>query len=113
MVRKTKLGRVWAMSLAVSVVVFGADLRLVDAARTQETAVVKSLVGAKADVNAKASDGSTALLWAAHWDDLTSGELLIAAGADPNIANEYGMTPLSQACTNASAGFVRLLMKSG
>lgn len=103
----------WALALGVCLSVSGAETRLVDAARTQDTAVVKSQIAAKADVNARASDGSTALLWAAHWDDLASGELLAAAGADPNIANEYGMTPLSRACTNASVGFVRLLLKSG
>jgi serine/threonine-protein phosphatase 6 regulatory ankyrin repeat subunit B len=111
MVRTYTLGLVWAA--AVGVCLGAPDTKLVDAARTQDAAVVKSLVGAKADLNAKASDGSTALLWAAHWDDLTSGELLVTAGADPNLANEYGMTPLSQACTNASVGFVRLLLKSG
>jgi len=34
-------------------------------------------------------------------------------GADANAANDFRMTPLSQACTNASAEFVRLLLKNG
>jgi uncharacterized protein len=89
------------------------DSRLVDAARNQDGKAVRSLVGQKADVNVRSSDGSTALLWAAHWDDLDSAELLLKSGADANAANEYGTTPLSQACVNANTGFVRLLLKSG
>jgi ankyrin repeat protein len=65
------------------------------------------------DVNARSTDGSTALLWLAHWNDAATAELLLKAGADANAANDFGMTPLSQACTNASAALVRLLLKSG
>jgi ankyrin repeat protein len=67
----------------------------------------------RADVNVRSADGSTALLWAAHWNDLATAELLLRAGADPNAANDFKMTPLSQACTNGNAGLVELLLKSG
>jgi len=87
--------------------------RLVDAARNQDQKALRSLLAQKADVNAKASDGSTALLWLAHWNDTDSASLLAAAGADANVANDFGMTPLSEACTNANAAMVRLLLKSG
>jgi ankyrin repeat protein len=89
------------------------DLRLPDAARTQDAKAVRALVSQKADVNARSSDGSTALLWLAHWNDAETADLLLKAGADANAANDFGMTPLSQACTNASFEFVRLLLKSG
>ena len=89
------------------------DLRLPDAAKNQDAKTVRSLLGQKADVNARSSDGSTALLWLAHWDDAESADLLLKVGADANTANDFGMTPLSQACTNGSAEFVRLLLKSG
>src|SRR6185503_14623836 len=65
------------------------------------------------DVNVRAEDGSTALLWAAHWNLLETADLLIRAGADANAANDFRMTPLSQACTNGSAAFVELLLKAG
>ena len=65
------------------------------------------------DVNVRSEDGSTALLWAAHWNDLQTAELLVRAGADANAANDFRMTPLSQACTNGSAAFVDLLLKAG
>jgi ankyrin repeat protein len=99
------------------------DLGLPEAARNQDANAVRALLtqkadvqkadGQKADVNARSSDGSTALLWLAHWNDVDSADLLLKAGADANTANDFGMTPLSQACTNASFEFVRLLLKSG
>jgi hypothetical protein len=52
-------------------------------------------------------------LWAAHWNDLQDAELLVRAGADANAANDFRMTPLSQACTNGSAAFVNVLLKAG
>ena len=89
-----------------------ADLRLPEAARNQDAKAVRSLLTQKADVNARSSDGSTALLWLAHWNDADTADLLLSAGADANTANDFGMTPLSQACINGSFEFVRLLLKS-
>jgi len=88
------------------------DLRLLDAAKNQDVKAVRTLLSQKADVNARSSDGSTALLWLAHWNDAETADLLLKAGADANTSNDFGMTPLSQACTNASFEFVRLLLKS-
>jgi len=87
--------------------------QLVEAARTQNPQAIRALVGKKADVNARSGDGSTALLWLAHWNDADSADLLLRAGADANSQNDFKMTPLSQACLNASTEFVRLLLKSG
>src|SRR5262245_32838513 len=84
----------------------GGDLRLVDAMRNQDAQQVRALLGKKADVNLRSEDGSTALLWAAHWNDLSAADLLIKAGADANAANDLKMTPLSQACVNGSTAMV-------
>ena len=89
------------------------DLGLVDAARNQDASRVRDLLARKADVNARSEDGSTALVWAAHWNDVATADLLIRAHADANIANDFGMTPLSRACTNGSAALVELLLKAG
>lgn len=89
------------------------DSRIVDAARKQDAKAVHALVAGKADVNARASDGATALLWLAHWNDAETAAVLAGAGANANLGNDLGMTPLSQACTNGSASFVRLLLKAG
>jgi len=64
------------------------DPGLVDAARSQDSTKVRALIDRKADVNMRSADGSTALLWAAHWNDVASAELLLRAHADANIANE-------------------------
>jgi ankyrin repeat protein len=89
------------------------DSRLIEAARTQDAKTVRTLLSQKPNVNARSSDGSTALLWLAHWNEVETAALLLSAGADANAANDFRMTPLSQACTNGSAEFVRLLLKSG
>jgi uncharacterized protein len=89
------------------------DSRLVEAAKNQDQKAVRTLLTQKLDVNARSSDGSTALLWLAHWNDMDTTNLLLGAGADANTANDFRMTPLSEACTNGNAAFVRLLLKSG
>jgi ankyrin repeat protein len=89
------------------------DSRLAEAARNQDQTAVRALVAQKADLNAQSSDGSTALLWAAHWNDLEAADLLLRAGADANHANDFRITPLSEACTNGNAALVRLLLKWG
>ena len=114
--RRTRHGVMSALSLALLVVAGAAaadDLRLVDAARHQNLPRLRTLLDQHADVNVKSEDGSTALLWAAHWNDLQTAELLVRAGADANLANDLRMTPLSQACTNGSTALVNLLLNAG
>ena len=48
-------------------------------------------------VNAAEADGMTALHWAASATTSTSATLLLRAGADPNAATRYGVTPLALA----------------
>src|SRR5665213_1614083 len=73
------------------------DAGLPDAAKSQDQKMVQALLSQHADVNARSDDGSTALLWAAHWNNLDTAALLLHAGADANAANDFQMTPLSQA----------------
>src|SRR4051812_31190073 len=101
--RDRRHGLVRALALTLLVVSHVAagtnDSRLIDAARTQDAKAVQTLLKQKVDVNARASDGSTALLWLAHWNDLETADLLLRAGAEANAVNDFRMTPLSQACT--------------
>jgi uncharacterized protein len=99
--------------LAVTATALAGDLRLVEAARNQDQQQIRTLLNQRIDVNARSEDGSTALLWTAHWNDLETAGLLIRAGADANAANDFRMTPLSQACTNGSARFIELLLNAG
>jgi len=89
------------------------EFPLVEAARNQEPQKVSALLRQHADATARSDDGSTALLWAAHWGDVKTADLLLGAGADPNAANDFHMTPLSQACVNGNAALVELLLKAG
>src|SRR5215510_10976150 len=102
-----------SLLMAVAAGAANEDLRLVDAVKNQDVQEVRALLGQHADVNVRSEDGSTALLWAAHWNDLPTAELLVRAGANANVANDFRMTPLSQACTNASSALVDLLLKAG
>ena len=108
---------IWApivvLFTVVAAVAAPEDRRLVDAMKQQDPQRVRALLNQHADVNGRSEDGSTALLWAAHWNDLQTAGLLVRAGADPNAANDLRMTPLSQACTNGSAAFVNLLLAAG
>jgi uncharacterized protein len=115
--RRTRPSVMWALAVVLLMVVGAAaandELRLVDAMKNQDLQRVRTLLDQRVDVNVRSEDGSTALLWAAHWNDLQTAELLVRAGADANAANDFRMTPLSQACTNGSAAFVTVLLKAG
>ena len=99
--------------LCATAVLSAADTRLADAAKKHDRPAVQALLKQHADVNASQVDGTTALHWAAHHDDLQLAERLVSAGASVNAANRYGVTALSLACTNGSGPMVELLLKAG
>src|SRR5579864_9841752 len=84
---------------------------LVEAAKNGDVAAVRALLP-KADVNAAQGDGTTALHWAAHRDDVAMADLLIKAGAHITATNRYQMTPLALASLNGSARMVERLLRS-
>src|SRR3990172_6879772 len=101
------------MVLLFSVAGFAApesDLRLVEAVEKGDAAAVRALLGQRVDVNLSRADGTTALAWAVHRDDLETADLLIRAGANVNAPNDYGVTPLFLACTNRNAALVNKLL---
>ena len=104
---------VFALLSVVSLAVQASDFRLVEAAKNRDSAAVRTILRQGVDVNARDPDGSTALLWAAHWNDLDTAERLIRARADVNVANQYGDTPLWEACNNGSVAMVEKLVRAG
>jgi ankyrin repeat protein len=86
---------------------------LVAAAKNGDREALRALVARHADVHATDGDGTTALHWASHRDDLDSTALLIGAGANVNAANDLGATPLWIACQNGSASLVKILLQAG
>ena len=87
-----------------------ADLRLIQAVKTEDVESVRGLLNQRVDVNAPQGDGATALHWAAHRDNLAIADLLIRSGARANVADDAGATPLHLACTNRSARMVERLL---
>jgi ankyrin repeat protein len=66
-----------------------------------------------ADVNSTAADGSTALHWAAHRDDLAMVDALLSTGAKADMASRYNVVPLTLAAQNGSVAMVQRLLKAG
>ena len=78
-----------------------------------DTAVLQTaLLKQGIDVNASQADGSTALHWAAHWNDGETADLLITSGAKANVETDLGVTPLYLAAEIGSAAMVEKLFDS-
>lgn len=105
-----KLGLALCAAAAVS---WAADLRLLDAVKRRDARAFDILLAQKADIDAKAPDGATALSWAAFLNLQDMAEKLIAAGAKVNTAGDYGETPLTLALANRNAGLAEKLLKAG
>ena len=104
------LAAFWALGPAAAA---AQDLRIVAAAADQDREGVLALLGEGVDVSVARPDGATALLWAAHWDDIDLVERLLQAGADVNAADDHGVTPLERAAENASVVMVEMLLAAG
>jgi len=86
---------------------------IVDAAKAGDVSAVRKLIKEHADVNSLASDGSSALLWAAYHSDEEMTKALLEAGAAVDAANHYGVTPLLQASRNGDVPVLRDLLNAG
>src|SRR5437868_2372876 len=71
------------------------DYRLIDALKNRDVASARALLRAHIDVNAARADGSTALHWAAQWNELEVAESLIKAGANVNAQTDLGVAPMT------------------
>jgi ankyrin repeat protein len=86
---------------------------IADAAKNKDAAGVQALLKQRADVNAAQPDGTTALHWAAHWNDLDTVNALLRAGANAKAVNRYGASPLSEAVGSGNAAIVVALLNAG
>lgn len=86
---------------------------LADAAEQQKWSEVRELARSASEINAPQADGANALLWAAHHDSLATVTLLLERGAEPDVANRYGITPLAEAALNGNAAMVERLLAAG
>ena len=77
--RRRFLGWFMPLALTAAAPAAGQDHRLVAAAAAQDAAAVRALLAAGVDADTPRADGTTALLWAAHRDDLDMVEMLLAS----------------------------------
>ncbi|MBM62910.1 MAG: hypothetical protein CL484_08185 [Acidobacteria bacterium] len=90
----------------------GRTVPLVDAVKGGSVDDVRALLQ-EHDVNTPEADGTTALHWAVHRNDVAVAGLLIRAGADVTAVNRYGVTPLPLAAENGSAAMAGRLLEAG
>ena len=122
------LGAAFVLLLAASSIFAATDAQLANAVQQQDRGAIDRLLapstnsGAsrtlsrdarRVDVNTPQADGTTALHWAAHHDDLELVNRLLAAGALVSSTNRYGVTPLAIACTNGNAAVIGKLLDAG
>ncbi|MFO1502807.1 MAG: ankyrin repeat domain-containing protein [Steroidobacteraceae bacterium] len=92
----------------------GAPLTLGDLVRQgKRESVLAAITSPDVDVNAKAPDGSTALMWAVFNVDKELVRALLKAGAKANVTNSYGATALGEAIKLEDIELVRLLLDAG
>lgn len=89
----------------------GDGLPLCAAACWDHDETVRALLDGGADPNAEESNGWTALLWAAASGKLASADILLDAGADPDVSN--GQTPLTLAARFGAFGVGWSLLEHG
>lgn len=117
MIGNRSFGMCLAAMLSIAIVAapinVGKTALLADAVEYGNKPAVRSLLQQHVDVNAVQGDGATALHWAVYQDDAETTALLIAAGANAKVRNEYGITPLVLASKNGNAAILRQLLKAG
>ena len=77
-------------------------------------AVTAVLAGApSAFAQGSADTSASPLHWAAHNNDVGAVKRLLSEGADPNLANRFGFTPLHEAAIVRNAEMLELLLEAG
>jgi len=111
--RRRVLHTALAASIGALLAWQSAAASIVSAARDADVAEVRKLIAAGSDVNVPESDGSSALLWAAHQSSPEVIALLLKAGANPNAANNFGVTPLLEASRYGDTATIKALLDGG
>jgi ankyrin repeat protein len=102
-----------ALTVAASGTALAGPADLIEAVQARDLAAALRLIDQKADVNARSSDGTTALHWAAHNADVELVDRLIRAGAEVNSKNNYGSAPILEAVSAGNTAVIERLLKAG
>ena len=86
---------------------------LLEAAEAGNRTAALAALEAGGHVDARAPDGTTALIWAAYNGDAELAERLLAAGADPDAQNEFGTSALTEAAIAGYTDVIAALLKGG
>ena len=90
-----------------------AKAAMVQAAQTQNWALVRALAAAGRDVNFReAGNERTALHYAAGYGEIATARALVQLGAHVNARDRAGMTPLGWACLKGHLQLSQLLLKA-
>ena len=107
--------------VAIGLLAFGAaaladtpKLTLGDLVRAgKRESVLAAITSPDVNVNEKAPDGSTALMWATFNADRELVRALLKAGAKANVTSKYGATALAEAIKLDDIELVRTLLDAG
>jgi ankyrin repeat protein len=102
-----------ALVLAAGCGAAAAETSLLEAAKAADGAGARAALAARADPNLADADGTTALLWGVHHDDVELVKELIRAGADVHAKNAYGATAMSEAAVVANPAVLEALLAAG
>lgn len=84
-----------------------------DTIQVRQLEVIKTLLKAGANVNAKTIEGWNALEAAANANNVKIVKILLSAGANVNTRDEWGDTALSRAMRTGNPEITQLLIKAG
>jgi ankyrin repeat protein len=85
----------------------------INAAKSGDTEVIRSMLDDGAHVDRLSADQTTALMWAIHKRHSDLAIILVEAGADPSITNRYGVTALSMAASTGDDRVTAALLEHG
>ncbi|HEY6923488.1 MAG TPA: ankyrin repeat domain-containing protein [Steroidobacteraceae bacterium] len=74
---------------------------------------LQQLLDQLTDINSRDDAGRTALLLATLHGQSKAAELLLAHGANPNVPDAEGVTPLSAAVAGNHSTLIRMLKRAG
>lgn len=89
------------------------DTRLHAAAATDDVATIKTLLAQGANIEARDSSGSTALLVATHENKISAAKALIAAGADVNAKDSIHDSPYLYAGARGHLEILKMTLDHG